>query len=203
MATLDSFVPTTKLDAVNIMLFTIGEQPVSSLAESGLSDVAIAKVVLAEISREVQSMGWNFNSDYEVELARDINNKIPVPGSAMRIDPSDTAKDYVDRGGFLWDRYNKQFTFTENVKADIVYLYDFEDIPETARYYIAIRAARIFQKRMLGDDSVEVFTEKEEQRAKANLEDAHGDSRDSNMLQEAELYGTVRGGRDRLAPFGM
>jgi hypothetical protein len=70
---------TTELDAVNTMLYTIGEQPVSSLAESGLADVAIAKTILTEQSRRFQAKGWDFNTDKDYALAVDINSKIPVP----------------------------------------------------------------------------------------------------------------------------
>lgn len=195
MAALDSFVLTTELDAVNLMLHTIGEQPVSTLTESGLSDVAIAKSILAEVNRRVQAKGWDFNTDVDYDLALDVNSKCPVPANALRIEPVD-GKWLVQRAGFMWDRQNNTFVLSSAVKADIVRYFPFEDIPESARYYIAVRAARIFQKRQMGDDSLEVFTEKEESDAKADMEDAAGDSANRNVLHEAELLGMVRGGRD-------
>ena len=50
---------TTELDAVNIMLNTIGESPVNSL-DDGLpvADAAIARSVLREVTIDVQSPGW-------------------------------------------------------------------------------------------------------------------------------------------------
>ena len=53
---------TTQLQAVNSMLSTIGEAPVNSL-DSGLVDAETAETVLNEVSRDVQSFGWNFNTE--------------------------------------------------------------------------------------------------------------------------------------------
>ena len=38
-------------------------------------DGTVAKNVLSEISREVQSAGWHFNTHYKSTLTRDTNNK--------------------------------------------------------------------------------------------------------------------------------
>jgi len=53
---------TSKLDAVNTMLSSIGEAPVSSLS-SGLIEAEIAETILDTIDREVQSMGWHLTQN--------------------------------------------------------------------------------------------------------------------------------------------
>jgi hypothetical protein len=65
MATLTN---TTKLDAVNTILLSIGEAPVNTLG-SGLQEAEIAEVVLDNINREVQSIGWTFNTDLRLTLS--------------------------------------------------------------------------------------------------------------------------------------
>ena len=45
--------PTTKLEAVNTMLSTIGEAPVNNLS-SGLVDAETAETILNNVSRSVQ-----------------------------------------------------------------------------------------------------------------------------------------------------
>lgn len=63
---------TTELEAINAMLTGIGEQPLptgTDLATSTQSDVAMALGILRDISREVQSMGWKFNTEFGFELA--------------------------------------------------------------------------------------------------------------------------------------
>uniref|UniRef100_UPI0040473467 hypothetical protein n=1 Tax=Shewanella sp. TaxID=50422 RepID=UPI0040473467 len=59
---------TSKLDAVNTMLSSIGEAPVSSLS-SGLIEAEIAETILDTIDREVQSMGWHFNTELNKSFA--------------------------------------------------------------------------------------------------------------------------------------
>ena len=58
----------TELEAVNMMLMTIGEYKVNDLINlAGRSDAAIAKDILTNTSRAVQSKGWTFNTDFNVE----------------------------------------------------------------------------------------------------------------------------------------
>ena len=195
MSALDSYVLTTELDAVNIMLFSIGEAPVSVLTEAGLADVAIAKVMLAETNRRVQAKGWDFNTDLNYDLALNADSKVAIPTNALRIDTS-YGKPLVQRAGFFWDRQNNTFILDGAVKADIVRYLPFEDLPESARYFIAVKAARVFQKKMLGDDSIEVFTGKEEADAKADMEDAEQSSAGRNVLNTNEIRQMTRVGRD-------
>ena len=75
---------TTHLEAVNTMLSTIGEAPVNSLTGSLPTDASMAKNILDEVNREVQSGGWKFNTSYKATLSRDTNNKIPVANDVMQ-----------------------------------------------------------------------------------------------------------------------
>ena len=77
---------TTELEAVNTILSTIGEAPLNSLSGSLPVDGTIAKNVLSEVSREVQSQGWHFNTHYKVTLSRDTNNKIPLATNIVRVE---------------------------------------------------------------------------------------------------------------------
>ena len=75
----------TELEAVNVILSTIGEAPLNSLSGSLPVDGTVAKNVLSEVAREVQSAGWHFNTQYKVDLTRDANNKIPVGTDVVRV----------------------------------------------------------------------------------------------------------------------
>ena len=98
----------TELESVNVILSTIGEAPLNSLSGSLPVDGTVAKNVLSEISREVQSAGWHFNTHYKATLTRDTNNKIPVGTNVVRVelDPNLVPKadyDLVQRDGFLFN----------------------------------------------------------------------------------------------------
>ena len=63
--------PQTELEAVNALLTSIEESPVSSLTTTTTTDVNLAKTKLSEINRRVQKEGWHFNTDYDVTLSLD------------------------------------------------------------------------------------------------------------------------------------
>ena len=66
---------TTELEAVNTILSTIGEAPINSLTGALPVDATVAKNVLSEIAREVQSAGWHFNTHYKFTAERLIQNR--------------------------------------------------------------------------------------------------------------------------------
>ena len=81
----------TKLEAVNIILDSIGETPVSSL-ESGLPDAEAAVTKLDEINKTVQSKGWHQNTEKKLKLVPDSNKNIVVANNYLRVDTTGTTK---------------------------------------------------------------------------------------------------------------
>ena len=143
----------TELEAVNVLLTTIGEQPINSLSGNQTTDVSIARQVLTEVSREVQSQGWHFNTEPDVTLVPDSTNKnITVPIDVARIDSK--YANVVIRGDKLFDVEERTFVFQDNLKCDIIYFHDFLDLPHVAKKYITSRAARIFSDRSLNSESL-------------------------------------------------
>ena len=151
MATLGK---TTKLQAVNQMLSFMGEAPVNSLEDStGVGDVSLAERVLDEITREVLSNGWHFNTNFDVEHTPDSNKELLLSDTVLRID-TDTGRygtmDIAQRGNKLYNRKGNTFEFDDPIKTTEVIELPWDDIPETARRYITLRAARVNQDRSLG-----------------------------------------------------
>jgi len=185
--------PTTELEAVNIMLATIGEAPINDLETASTYDVAFAKRILAEVDREVQSFGYKFNSDVQVDLARDNNGFINLPANLLRlrlVQRSDV--DPVMRGTKLYDRMNKTNVFTVDLVAKkIVYRLQFEDLPETARHYICLRAARRFQNRVQGDKLASEITQRDEFEARSILRKDQEDERQLSMLEGPGAYDVI------------
>lgn len=176
--------PSTKLQAVNTMLATIGEAPISTLVSPGLLDAVNAIALLDEINREVQTLGWQFNTEDNYELALDSDSKIPIPSNTLRVDTwgPDEVTDVTSRGGFLYNKTTHSFIFTKSVKVEIIVYLDFEDIPESARRYITIRAAKKFQDRWLGDNDTHAYSAQDELDALSILKESEGDTGDYSML---------------------
>lgn len=176
---------TTELDAVNIMLGTIGEAPINSLdAATGVVDAVTARSILAEVSVQVQEEGWHFNTDYEFTLTPTDDGTIYVPGNAIEVDTSPYSRDFdvAIRGGKLYDRGNKTYTFAAPIKADLTILLEFEELPQAARHYITIRAARVFQQRVVGSDTLQAFTQQDELRALRAIRRYEARTADYNIL---------------------
>ena len=166
--------PITELDAVNIILRNDGEAPVATLEEAGFDEAADAQAALEEVSRTVQDGGWAFNTDFNRKLSPDLNGDIVLPADTLWVKPTyvDEAMTVVERGRKLYDLVDNTYTFTKAVHLDVCQMLDFADLPSAARYYITIRAARVYQARSTGSGSQNAFTEQDEMRAQAALRKA-------------------------------
>ena len=187
---------TTKLEAVNSMLSIIGEAPVSSL-ESGLLDAVDAERILNEVSREVQSMGWNFNTERNFPAAADsTSGEIVLADEIVRADLAKTkyrssTEEYVQRGNKIYDKVKHSFNIGKTLNLDIVKLLDFTDIPEVARRYITVKAARIFQERVLGSNTLSSMNRADEQNALFALQEMEADNGDYNIFDDNSTYSVI------------
>ena len=191
---------TTKLEAINTMLTAIGESPVNTITSSTTTDVSIAIQILDNVSREVQSVGWHFNTDTNYLLAKNSSDQIVLPSNCLRVDNSnkDADLDLVERGRKLWDRENHTYTITKDIRVNITWFLEFTELPETARRYITIRAARIFQDRMLASETLHTFHQVDELSALSALKEHEGDTRDHSIFDNYSTYRVID--RDNFQP---
>ncbi|PXA91180.1 hypothetical protein DMC25_06400 [Caulobacter sp. D4A] len=179
--------PFTELEAVNEMLMAIGQAPVNALV--GIGDVNIALSELRKVVRYVQLHGFAFNTDAGYPLTPDINGYLLVPAGVLKIGPEDRNLRLVQRrhpSGQLamWDTAVHTWAFSAPVYFRVTWGFGFEDLPETARNYIAISAARRFQKRILGSNELDGFNAEDEQRAWALLIRDEMASSDKNLFRQ-------------------
>lgn len=174
---------TTKLQAVNTMLSAIGEPPVNTLS-STRADSLIALQILDEVTREVESYGWHFNIEYKVTMTPDSSGYIFVADNVVRVNTDPTKYPYLDivtRGNRLYDKYTNTYVFGSEIEVTRVVMLDFEEIPEAARRYIMIRAARIFGDRMIGSEKHHTFTGTDEMMALSKLREFEVDTADYSI----------------------
>jgi hypothetical protein len=175
---------TTRLEAVNTILGAVGEAPVTSLT-STTADAAVAQNVLEEVSREVQAEGWNFNTEKNVPFVRDESGHINLPTNVLKFDV--IASNYPDinpvvRGTRVYDVENHTYVFTTDLKAEVVYFLDFTELPEMARRYITVKAARLYHDRFVGSNELHSFTSQDEERARWALRAENATSSDHNFF---------------------
>ena len=176
--------PTTELQAVNIMLSTIGEAPVNSIAGNTTVDVSTAINILNETSMSIQSQGWKFNTSENVTLSLDVDSKIPLPANCVQADSSRQFKhiNVVMRDGYLYDMEKHTDIFTSVTPVDLVLVQLFDSLPEFARRYITMKAARRFASRFIGDKEITQLIAQDEQEAYIAFVQADTRSADHNIL---------------------
>lgn len=189
---------TTRLQACNAILNTIGENPVSSIeGGSDTAETTLALTCLDEIAREFQSEGWSFNTDIKVLYERDNDDKIPVGSNVAKIVPSYLSyyveENPVIRGGFLWDRKNNTDVFTRDLYFDRVILLDFVDLPEPAKRYITLKAAQLFQARVQGDQVVHAITQQQINEAYAKFIQSENETENTSLLNSLAAYDVLSG----------
>jgi hypothetical protein len=188
---------TSELEAINIMLAACDEAPVASLGLTGLYPLDNAKAILSETSRVVQSDGWSFNTEKDYPLSRDPSDNIPLPTNALKVDvDADPSVDPVQRGARLYDRKDHSFVFDKDLTATVTFLLAWDDLPEPARHYITIRAARTMQGRTSVSDSTYKYSADDEQAAWLALNSHETDTVDANMLRDSWDVAQIVIGRD-------
>ena len=186
----------SELDAVNMMLMTIGEYKVNDLLNlAGRSDAAIAKDILNNTSRAVQSKGWTFNTDFDVVMKPQSDGTVPVEPNILRIDTTSTVRssnqDIIERANKLYDRQSNTHIFTDNVTVNTVTYFTFEDLPEAARRFIAIRSARVFHDRVVGSGELHRFFQEDEGQAWSELLEYESNVGDYTIFDTYDVYRVV------------
>ena len=177
---------TTELEAINIMLAAIGEAPINTLVGTLPVDARIAQSTLSEVNKSVQSEGWSFNTEIDVTFTRDSSNQISLPTDILSIDANihhHPTIDPIQRGLKLYDRQNNKFEFDEDLICTVVYFRNFDEIPEPARHYINIQAARKLVDRLVSDQALRTYTQQDETRARAILMETDLANGDHNILR--------------------
>ncbi|WP_316172973.1 hypothetical protein [Bradyrhizobium sp. SZCCHNRI2049] len=175
--------PTTKLKAVNICLSAMGEPVINSLDDAAI-DAQMASDIVDETSESVQTIGWYWNTETHT-LAPDVTGQIILPDNTIRVDPLDIRLgNIVQRGLKLFNTDTSTFIFTNPIKLRFSVLLEFDDLPLTAKQFIAIRSARICQQRMLGSDTLYKFDSADENRAWAVLMQEEAETMNANVLRD-------------------
>lgn len=192
---------TTKLQAINTMLSVVGEPPVNSLSAQR-ADSLIAQNILDEVAREVLSYGWQFNTENDVLMTPETSTGyIYIGDSIVRVDmdPMYLNYDIVIRGNRLFNRKTNTYVFSEVIKVIQIILMDFDDLPEVAKRYISIRAARIYQDRVVGSERLHGFNAQDEIAALVKMSEYENEVGDYTIFDSPDVARTfIRQGSYRV-----
>lgn len=183
---------TTKLTAVNRILSNVGQSPVTVL-DSGNPLVEMAELILDEITSAIQCEGWIFNTEYAYPFTPDENGFIASSPTILSLDSNGLTNSFiVIRQNRLYDKANHTFVFDGVQKLDVVWLFDFMDMPEAFREYATIRAANVFAGRAVGSQEAVAFGQREEILARATAIEYDTQQGDYNIFQDQDGFTAIR-----------
>ena len=171
-----TYAVSTELDAVNQILSSVGQAPVTTLDLQN-PEVAIVLNTLREVNKNVQAEGWSFNTEKHYPLQADSQTfKIEYPENALSID-THGYQHYDDfnpvrRNGFLYDKYDHTYEWKDGsdpreLICDVVWYYEFSEVPPSIQAFITARAARLCAIRMIGDQTIWGLLQENEIQTKA------------------------------------
>ena len=165
---------TQELPAINQILSSCGQAPVTTLDQTN-PDVAIAYDTLLQVSREVQSEGWTFNTEYHYEMTRDASGEVAIPNNMIQIKLTENSAnaefDCIRRSGKLYDRQHHTYDLSDisgdNIECDIVWEFDWIDLPEPIQNYVTARASTFVSQRIVGSTDQYSMLQQQEALARA------------------------------------
>jgi hypothetical protein len=187
-----SYATSTELDAVNSILMSVGESPVNTL-DTQSPEVAIAQNTLRQVCREIQSEGWVFNTEYEYPFQVDSSDEVIIPPTVLQLDLNRYQHadnyDVIRRDGKLYDRYSHSYKFPniDTLYCDVIWFFEFQDIPQVFRDYITARAARIAGIRMVSDAETTKLLEADEALARALVLEYDTKQADYSIFNSSDL----------------
>ena len=152
----------TKLQAVNAMLAAIKEERFSALGSSGSwpsitypgTIDGAAEFLLDNVSREVQSRGWKFNTVRCKKHTLGSSGAITFGSTLLRAEPSGPTqfRNYAVRTGAAYDLEGDTATFAAgDYFFDEVFEVEFSTAPEDIKQLILEEATRRFQQQRRGN----------------------------------------------------
>lgn len=196
----------TKLEAVNDILASIGEDPVNSLS-SGLPDAELAEQFLDRESRRIQLKGWHCNTLYEYELTLNASNQFVLPDNTLKVDTinprgrrnnsTPASSNYVNatmrRSGddtkwLMWDADNNSEDWSNGgvttLTVELVQLIEFANLTPALQIYVWTSAAHRFQKSVMGSAALNQFTAEDVAMAEVDAVNEDMENEDLNVIRD-------------------
>ena len=182
----------TELSAVNAILGSIGQSPISGL-DFANPEISFIYNLLKEVNQDVQAEGWTFNIEYHIKENVGADNKIIIESDVTRIDNTDEwdrTRDFVrrkDTSDGLWklyDRVNHTFEYPDDeyFYVNKVRLLKFEDIPAPFQRYIIYRASGRAAVQLVSNGQLQQMLSAYELQARASCMEYECNQGDHNFM---------------------
>ena len=183
----------TELRAVNSILGSIGQSPVTTLNFQN-PEIEFIYNILTEVSKDVQNEGWQFNLEEKVDR-NSSSDKITVNDEEVRVNvhSSATSEKLIDTVIRYDGTQRRIYSLTDNkfdafpasgnpYKLDIVTLYEFEKVPNVFARYITYRSAVRAATQLLANPALVQLLQLQEITARANCLEYEGKQGDHSFF---------------------
>ena len=191
----------TELDAVNQILSSVGQAPVTTLDMQNPETFTVLQT-LRDVNRQVQSEGWTFNTERLVKFSPAADKTITIPYNVLQLDVNVSKHfdnyDVVRKDGKLYDKYWHQksdkleYEFDEDIYCDVVYFYRFNDLPYAFQAHIIAKAARIAATKLVGSAEQVQLLALEEEATKASMMEYETQQGDYSIFGGANYHSSYQ-----------
>lgn len=176
----------TELEVINSVLSVAGDNPIQSLDED-YQPVFIIRQMLNNISRDMQTKNYWFNTDYAVEFKPNtLTELITLPANLISFEPEDTR--FIARGSRVYNRVDRTYIITENICADISIHLPFDELPQVARKYIQTMCRLQYNNEYFGETSVKQDLLRAVVSAEAALQKKNIENENINVLDNSKVF---------------
>ena len=186
----------TELSAVNSILGSIGQAPITQLKDPSTGSIANANPeiqfiynLLRDANVDVQSEGWHFNRERHLKFNVDsVTKKIAISDDIVKIDLpenwSQRTYNFIRRGGYLYDKikHTDEFTDFTEIELDVIRLYNYEDLPSVFKRYITYRASRVAATQLVANPQLVQLLAQQEALSRAALMEYECNQGNHSML---------------------
>ena len=167
----------TELEAINTILRMVGETPVNSLAVQELAPGALARELLKEVSRAVQSEGWYFNRQRDKVINPDAHGNLNVSIDTIAVYPSKYERwdenAYYITDNKIFDVNNDTFEFQASKQFNLIVLREFDKLPQEFKEYVTMLAGMRYAQSYSQSDILTAFSDDEMREALSRCKKIH------------------------------
>jgi len=175
----------TELSAVNSILGSIGQSPVTSLNFTN-PEIEFIYNLLKESNVEVQNEGWVFNREDHYPFTPDVNKNISIPNNVLRMDVCEEevyrSSDVVKRDGKLYNKIKHTYEFDQKLDMNVIWLFPFNDLPQPFKRLITAKASVRAAVQLVSNPTLVQLLQQQEGFARAIVTEYECNQGDHNFL---------------------
>ena len=158
-------------------------------------EVSFVYQLLMECNIDVQNEGWVFNTEQDYPVPLEPDNTITIPTNVLRLDQfdnldvkrTDTVMRTRNGEKKLYDKFNHTYEFkpfgaTRTFRAEIIWLFPYEDLPSVFQRYITTRASVRAATQMVTNQQLAQMLMAQEQMLRAACMEYECNQSDSTMF---------------------